>query len=245
MKNTVLITSALHTNYGVYNTAQRTQQTIDTVKSVRKYMPDSTIILIDNSTVAVQQDAGELITELDNLVDYWIDNSDDADIKYFHENVANYDVGKNMMECLGMYKTLLHILGDTELLNVVKQSNRVYKISGRYELTDKFDISAFDNANTKGMFVFKKAAPSWIDPKVTGVTTLLQTRLWSFDSTLIETVRDLFLAILKNMGEVSSQGNYIDIEHSMAKFIPANRLIELDVVGVKGNIAPNGALVIE
>jgi hypothetical protein len=245
MNSTVLITSALHTNYGVYNTEQRIQQTIDTVNSVRKYVPNSTIILIDNSTVAVQEDTSELITELDGLVDYWIDNSDDADIKYFHENVSNYDVGKNMMECLSMYKTISYIKSDPELSDVINQSSRVYKISGRYEITDKFDINAFDNETTKGMFVFKKASPSWIDPKVTGVTTQLSTRLWSFDSTLLEEVHQMFLTILKNMGDTSEKGNYIDIEHSMAKFVPANKLVELDVVGVKGNIAPNGALVIE
>lgn len=243
--NTVLITSAVHTNYGIYSTDERLQQTIDTVKSVRQYLPDSTIVLIDNSTVAVQTDTGQLINELESLVDYWIDNSDDADIKYFHENVTNYDVGKNMMECLGMYKALTHISKDPAMSEVIAKSNRVYKISGRYELTDKFDITAFDNPSTKGKFVFKKANPSWIDPDVTGVTTQLQTRLWSFDSSLLATVTALFLAILKNMGEVSSNGKYIDIEHSMAKYIPATRLVELDVVGVKGNIAPNGALVIE
>jgi hypothetical protein len=35
-------------------------------------------------------------------------------------------------------------------------------------------------------------------------------------------------------------GKYIDVEHSMAKFVPADRLVELDTVGLKGNIAPNG-----
>jgi hypothetical protein len=42
-----------------------------------------------------------------------------------------------------------------------------------------------------------------------------------------------------------NQQKYIDVEHSMAKFIPADKLVELDVVGLQGNIAPNGMMIID
>jgi hypothetical protein len=56
MKNIVLLTSALYTNYGIYKSAERIQQTLDTAKSAKKYIPGAVIILVDNSKVDVQND---------------------------------------------------------------------------------------------------------------------------------------------------------------------------------------------
>lgn len=245
MKNTVLVTSALYTNYGIYSTAERIQQTIDTVKSARQYIPDCTIILIDNSTVSVQQDISDAISELDELVDYWIDNSDDADIQHFHNNVSNYDVGKNMMECIGMYKALTHIITDANIMEVVNKSDRMFKLSGRYVVTDKFDINKFSNDSTTNKYVFKQSQASWIPQEVTEVDHLLQTRLWSFTPSLLLNTQQLFLDILNNMVATSNKGGYIDVEHSMAKFIPKDKLVQVETVGLKGNIAPNGMIVVD
>ncbi len=244
-KNTVLITSAIYTNYGIYNTEQRIQQTLATALSARKYIPDVTIILIDNSKVDVQNDQSAEFEALLDAVDYYIDNSDDPDIQHFHNNVQNYDIGKNSMECLGMLKALTHISTDPELMEVINSSNRIFKLSGRYEVTDKFDISQFDNADTQDKYVFKQAQPSWIPDKDTGVDRLLQTRLYSFTPSLFADTIVMFKEIINNMFATFNQQKYIDIEHSMAKYIPQDQLVELETVGLQGNIAPNGMMVID
>lgn len=241
--NIVLVTSAVYSNYGIYKPTERIQQTLDTVKSARKYIPDPVIILIDNSKVDVQNDTSPEMSELIDSVDYYIDNSDDADIKYFHENVDNYDIGKNSMECLGMFKALTYMANDSEIMEKVKNSTRIFKLSGRYVITDKFDMAKFDNANTKDKYVFKKAQFSWIPEADTGVNHLLQTRLWSFTPGLLTATIDLFKDIINNMFAVFNQQKYIDVEHSMAKFIPKDKLVELETVGLKGNIAPNGVAI--
>jgi hypothetical protein len=244
-KQTILITSAVYSNYGIYTPAQRIQQTLDTALSARKYVPDATIILIDNSKVDVQQDESPEFTALLDAVDYYIDNSDDADIQHFHNNVQNYDIGKNAMECLGMFKALSFIASNEELMNEIVTSERIFKLSGRYVLTDAFDINAFANSKTKNKYVFKKAQPSWIPKEDTGVTTLLQTRLYSFTPSLFADTVELFKQIIDNMFATFNQQKYIDVEHSMAKFIPADKLVELEVVGLQGNIAPNGMMIID
>lgn len=244
-KYTVLITSAVHTNYGIYNTAQRIAQTLATAQSARKYIPNATIILIDNSKVEVQNEQSAEFEELLDAVDYYIDNSDDPDIQHFHNNVTNYDIGKNSMECIGMLKALTHISTDPELMTVITESDRIFKLSGRYLVTDQFDIAKFDNASTQNKYVFKQAQPNWIPSADTGVDTLLQTRLYSFTPSLFADTVELFNEIINNMFAVFNRQKYIDIEHSMAKFIPADRLVELDVVGLQGNIAPNGMMIID
>ena len=244
-KNIVLLTSALYTNYGIYKSAERIQQTLDTAKSAKQFIPGAVIILVDNSKVDVQNDTSPEFEELIDLVDYYIDNSDDADIQFFHNNVANYDIGKNAMEAMGIHKALTYIMQDADMKAEFESADRVFKLSGRYQVTDKFDITAFDNANTKGKYVFKKAQPAWIPIEDTGVTTLLQTRLWSFSPDLLEGTIQLYQQIIENMITLFNTSKYIDNEHSMSKFIPKDKLVELDIVGLQGNIAPNGMMIID
>ena len=245
MKNIVLLTSAVYTNYGIYNSQDRIKQTLETAKSAKKYIPGAVIILVDNSKVDVQNDTSAEFEELIDLVDYYIDNSDDADIQYFHNNITNYDIGKNAMEAIGLSKALAYINNTPEILEEIKDAGRVFKLSGRYQVTEKFDIKAFDNKKTKGKYVFKKAQPSWIPPADTGVNTLLQTRLWSFTPDMLVETIDIYKMIIENMISLFNQQKYIDNEHAMAKFIPKDKLVELDVVGLQGNIAPNGMMIID
>jgi hypothetical protein len=245
MKNIVLLTSAVYTNYGIYDPKQRIQQTLETAKSAKKYIPGAVVILVDNSKVDVQNDDSAEINELIDLVDYYIDNSDDDDIKYFHNNVQNYDIGKNAMEALGLMKALTYISNNEDMMKEVKDADRIFKLSGRYQVTDKFDITKFDNANTKDKYVFKKAQPSWINPADTGVNTLLQTRLWSFTPSLLADTVTMYNKIIETMIGLFNQNKYIDNEHAMSKFIPKDKLVELETVGLQGNIAPNGMMIID
>lgn len=244
-KQTVLITSALYTNYGIYSAKERIKQTLATAQSVRKYIPDATIFLVDNSKIDVQTDESPKFDELLDLVDYYIDNSDDADIQHFHNNVSNYDIGKNSMEVLGTVKALQHIAMDPTLRGELDGSNRIFKLSGRYELTENFDITQFDNADTQDKYVFKKAQPAWCDKAVTGVDYLLQTRLWSFTPGLLDETISMFQRAIQNMFDTYNKQQYIDVEHSVYKFIDHTKLVQLDTVGLKGNIAPNGMIILE
>jgi len=245
MKNIVLLTSAVYTNYGIYNPVERIQQTLDTARSAKKYIPGAVVILVDNSKTDVQNDTSAKFEELIDLVDYYIDNSDDEDIKYFHNNVSNYDIGKNAMEALGIMKALNYINTNEDMQAVIKDADRIFKLSGRYQVTDKFDISKFSNETTTDKYVFKRAQPSWINPQDTGVNTLLQTRLWSFTPGLLVDTIAMYNKIIDTMFALFNQNKYIDNEHAMSKFIPRDRLVELDIVGLQGNIAPNGMMIID
>lgn len=245
MSNLVLITSAVYSNYGIYTPEQRIKQTLETAESAKKYIPDSVIVLVDNSKVDVQNDDSVEFNQLLDICDYYIDNSDDNDIQHFHNNVTNYDIGKNSMECLGMFKALQHIIQDEEMMNAVTECDRIFKLSGRYVVTDKFDYSQFYNDSTNGKYVFKQRQKAWIPEVDTGVEHLLQTRLYSFTPDLLLDTLDLFKQILNNMFDMINKQKYIDVEHSMAKFLPMDKLVEIETVGLQGNIAPNGMMVID
>jgi hypothetical protein len=142
-------------------------------------------------------------------------------------------------------KALNYISNDKAMMKEVNKAGRIFKLSGRYQVTDKFDINKFDNATTKDKYVFKRAQPSWINPADTGVNTLLQTRLWSFTPSLLTDTISMYNKIIDTMVGLFNQNKYIDNEHAMAKFIPKDKLVELDIVGLQGNIAPNGMMIID
>jgi hypothetical protein len=149
------------------------------------------------------------------------------------------------MEVLGLIKALTYINNTEDLLKEVNATSRIFKLSGRYQLTDKFDITAFDNANTKDKYVFKTRQPGWCNPQVTGVTSLLQTRLYSFTPSMLVETLYVLNNIIQNMFNTFNQNAYIDVEHSMVKFLPADKIVELETVGLMGNIAPNGMMIID
>ena len=238
MNNYVLVTSAIYTKHGIYSAEERIDQTANTFDSVRKYIPNSKIILIDNSRIQSNKNIDALLSK----IDYFIDNSEDSDIKYFHDSINDYDMAKNGMECIGMKSALMGIYNNPSLYNEILDGNRVFKISGRYEVSENFNIK---NHSHRNKFVFKKRNSSWINHEWTGVDSEISTRLWSFCPSLFCETILIFDKILSNMILTFNKNQYIDIEHSMAKFIPISRLMEVDVVGVKGNLAPNGAYVSE
>jgi hypothetical protein len=47
------------------------------------------------------------------------------------------------------------------------------------------------------------------------------------------------------MIQTFNRKSYIDVEHSMALYLDDNELVELETVGLQGNIAPNGMIVID
>ena len=245
MSNIVLLTSALYTNYGIYDPKERIQQTLETAQSAKKYIPDAVVVLVDNSKVDVLNEDSDEFNELLDTVDYYLDNCEDPDIELFHRTCDNYDIGKNAMEALGMTKALRHMLADEDMQKELKDCHRIFKLSGRYRITDQFDIKKFDNENTKDKYVFKQSQPSWINPEDTGVNTLLQTRLWSFTPSLLEDTSEMYKNIIETMLKLFNEQKYIDNEHAMSKFIPKDKLVELETVGLEGNIAPNGMMVID
>jgi len=243
MSHTFFITSAIHTNYGIYSSKERAEQTLATVESARKHFSDANIVLIDNSKIDIQDDTSDEVEALIESVDYYIDNSEDKDIQFFHEKVTNYDIGKNSMEVLGFLKALDIIMKnmDPDLSKAVLASDRLFKYSGRYQLVDDFDITKFDVGDK---WVFKTAMNGWCDKSI-AEDKLLQTRLWSFTPKLIEPTIELYKTCWQYMEQNYLNKKYIDIEHCMYKFINKEKLVQVDTVGVQGNIAPNGMAVID
>ena len=146
--------------------------------------------------------------------------------------------GVNMLSLNGM-RSQAECYAFMGFLSWFKQQNikakRIYKLSGRYTLTDDFVLDA---PEYKDSFVFAKALDSWM-PKgmqeVADANKLYRLRLWHMDYNLLETFSDALPLIFD---DCSTYG--IDVEHAYWKHLHKYRVVELDKIGVKGIIAPSG-----
>ena len=172
-------------------------------------------------------------------VNLYIDFSGDKDIINFYEKIDNWDVMKNLTEMVCFAK----FLGIAKEHNLFKDVDRIFKISGRYHLTDSFDISKYDDS-VKDKIVFKTKRTSQFAEEITGGVTLQHmSRLWSFDSSLHDEITENYKQMIDNFINRLENRGYIDIEHSFYKFMDPKKIVEFNMVGVTGNIAPNGVLV--
>jgi len=138
MKNLVLITSVINTpntplsyisNRSIYTKEQRFEQTKKTIFSVKEKIPDSVVMIVECSE----------LTESEAC--FFKENSDHFLNLYNFENIRHnvYGISKSLGEGTMTY----HALNYIELNNI--HYDNLIKISGRYFLSDKFDLNKFDN----------------------------------------------------------------------------------------------------
>ena len=219
-KNLFIVTSALKPAIGVFNDEQRFSQTISSLKSIRKVIPNAIIIFADASIRPVSSLEKESIASLCNA---YIDLSEQPEVRRLSEGGQ-----KSMAENALLFFTLLTLKQN----NLLKDVNRIFKYSARTELEETFDISHYENLF--GKYVFKTRIPTWREPKEP--SHLLITRMFSMCSSL---VNDYLGVIQKNIF-LCEQG--LDTEHAHFINIPQKYLIEFDNIHCWGWLAGNGQI---
>jgi hypothetical protein len=139
-KNIVLITSKINKiiksyTYSnircIYTTEECYEQTINTINSIRQFIPNSYIILFDNSIIDLNQK-----NNLTNLTDNFI-NINDNEILNYYTNHKYKSLGELAQMCY-LYTYFLKNID-------INCCNNLYKISGRYFINETFDYNKFDN----------------------------------------------------------------------------------------------------
>lgn len=231
-RHAFMITSAINTKFGVFNSDQRLQQTLDTVSSITQRVPNAKIFLIEMSANPLSDRQREL---LETVVDGVVDFNDDQDVKDIFNSSENWDWVKNATEVM-CFKQAIEQLRET---GAFENIDRVHKISGRYVLSDAFDLKVFED--NPANIVIKQRMGSQFPHHMTLVDKQYMSRLWSWPVDLTDQVitayEDGFVYIAQRIAE----GGYCDIEHMLYKFLPAEHITEIARTGVSGNIGPNGS----
>jgi hypothetical protein len=239
MKPAFLVTSAINTRFGVYQTAARLQQTIDTISSIKARCPDANITLIEMAGEPLQDAQKNLLLNLVNLL---LDFSGDPVVKNIYENV-NWDIVKNLTEIICFGQTLELIENSLKKEhNDYQDIDRFFKLSGRYLLNDDFKIGDYNDRDDK--IVFSKRRDSQFDPALTGgVRHQYMSRCWSFPRGDLSNIRKQFAAMHMDMVDVLQKGGYLDIEHLLFVHTDPSRVLEVDPIGVQGLVGLDGTFV--
>jgi len=213
-----IITSTLKPKVGVIDDETRYNQTFKTIDSIRQKAPDSIIFLFDSSPTFVED---YKLKELKPKVDYFISLSN-----HTHSIELGNKGLKDAAECYIMI-VALDIIKNLNFKNV----RRIFKITGRSELTDDFDINYYSDPEIKGKYVFKAPVVSWISPTL----RFLDTKIWSFSHDMIDETDKLVRGVYdKIMSET------LDMHHIYFKLIDKEKLIEKDVIGLFVQSSKNG-----
>lgn len=147
-KNVVLITSKIIVSdeslsysdkRSIYTPDERYIQTLNTINSIRKYIPNSFIIIIDNSNLD-----DTMNKNIHDNVDFFINPTTDENLN----NLTNNNIYKGLGEVsqqLFFYNNFLKNIDTTKI-------NHFFKVSGRYLINENFDYNNFDNEHN----IFKK-----------------------------------------------------------------------------------------
>jgi hypothetical protein len=229
----VFITSAINAKFSIYKPEERLAQTLETIASVRERIPNATICLTDCSQPGISV---EVKDQLVKHVDYFIDFSSDENVIWIHDNIQVQDIVKNLTEL-----TVVHSFFETaQEKGWFDNCERVFKVSGRYRLTDKFNIRDYENDIVGDKYVVSKRMLSQFAHGITGVDQQHMLRVYSFGANRISEFILLLEDMVEHMQDRVNNGGYIDIEHLWYKFLPKPDVIEFDRTGVKGLVAPNG-----
>ncbi len=232
MKPAFIVTSAINTKFGVFSAEERLAQTLDTIKSIRIRVPDPVIFLVEMAAEPLTKEQKDI---LQASVDAVVDCSADGSVKEIYTS-DNWDIVKNLTEILCFGETLPLIE------QYVGNCDRIFKVSGRYLLNENFLPNAYDAYPDK--MVFAKRRTSQFSPQTTsGVTEQYMSRCWSFPTSELHSVSQMFKEMRNTMVDCIQSGGYIDIEHLLFSKVDQTKVVELDTIGVEGNIGPNGNFV--
>lgn len=227
------MTSAVNSKFGVYSPAARLQQTLTTITSIKSYIPDAKIIVMECTGTPLTDSQSDLLEERSDLL---IDFSDDAEVQAIYTSTDNWDIVKNSTEILCFGKTLRLCLEDGDF----DGCDRIHKMSGRYVLNSQFAPTMPLYEQHADRIIIGEKYKSQFPPGVTGIDLQYMARLWSWPADITERIIKVYEDSLWYMADRVKQGGYADIEHVLYKFLPADLVTEIPVLGVEGSIAPNG-----
>lgn len=237
IKHAFVVTSAINSKFGVYPPEVRLAQTLHTISSLRDRVPGCRVIIMECTGIPL---SAEQEAVLDAAADLLVDWTADPDVQAIYQS-DNWDVVKNTTEIMCFGRTLRMCLDEGDFLGDFGMVDRIHKISGRYLLTDDFDLSLYEQNPDK--IIVGPKHQSQFPIEVTGIPLQYMARLWSWPTNMTQEVIKVYEDSLMYIAQRVAQGGYADIEHVLYKFLPAEHVLEVPLLGVEGTIAPNGAAI--
>jgi len=259
MKFLFLISSSLEhfeeNSFSYYTTEQRFFQTLNTIDSIKTKVPDSYICLFECSYKSISDEYKNILKE---KVDLFLEFYNEPGLVQIYDNLNRrpelITFGKSLLETRGLLNTLNII----KTKNLFTDSQRVFKLTGRYLLNNDFNIDDYKSKLLENYYVIKKYDYLIEEQKklnqktlenvyayLYGLNGMMITGLWSFDKILFNDTMEALENAFVYMERMIQYTAGTDIEHSLYKFINKNNIINVPNLGltmIKGMSGENGEI---
>jgi hypothetical protein len=202
-----IVTSAINGD------AQRLYETQQTIESIHRACPIASIWVLESSF------------EHQNVI------FPRATVKHYGSKFIQ-DVRKTKRD-VAYIKNAIELHTTINILHdIPNRYSHVFKISGRYTLTEHFNIQA----HVANKATFAQAKQTGYPMEYVGTDGMLMTRLYSFDYNVIPQMLETLEQIEAFFHEQWDGGKVFDMEHGFYKFLPRDILNEVGKIGVRGRI---------
>ena len=246
MKFLFLVGSALkhfqEEKFSAYDEQQRFEQTLKTIECIREKVPNSYVVLFECSSKPIDEKQKEVLKE---KADLFLEFYDEPVIKLLYENIENrpeqITYGKSLLETRGLLNALYVI----KKHNLFNDSQRVFKLTGRYLLNEYFDIKDYESKILEEKYVIKKydylpqEAENFDEKELEnvyaylyGAKGMMVTGLWSFDRMLFNEIVESLEKAFVYMEKMIQYTAGTDVEHSLYRFLNKKNMISIPNLGL-------------
>lgn len=224
---TVIMISTINSLYGVFPPEVRFQHTLESIESVRRHIPNAKIVFVDNSNEPIKAE--------------WVKMLEDR-VEVFHQvrhnlfsYIANIRVAtKSESEANMMF----------EAFNVVRRhklfGKRIFKISGRYKISDTFNIKDYEDPKftDKYAFVVTQMSSSEDNWMTSRRAMWLEQALISFSPANLDEFQNVLFGALGHM-----RRTFDCIEETLFYYIPHEKIVAIDKAHIEGLKAEGNGVV--
>lgn len=227
------LTSALITEYSSIQPHTRFEQTLKSIESIKNKFQKPKIILLEMSTSNINKYWKDLLLQ---EVYVYFDFLQFNEI-HIHYKSNNLHLIKNLNESFCLRKGI-QLAQD---LNLIQDTTRCFKLSGRYNLTEDFNVN--DHANDG--YTFLTARPSHFNNFICPEKMQFMCRLYSWNPIHTNDLINVLENTYNYISKIIDNKQYVDIEHSFYKFLNKSKVYETNKIGVEGQINQNYATFIK
>jgi len=246
MKFLFLVGSALkhfqEDKFSAYDEEQRFKQTLETIKCVREKVPTSYIILFECSHTSIEEEQKNILRE---KCDLFLNFSNEPVIQQIYSNLESrpelITYAKSLLETRGLLNTLYYVKAH----NLFPDSQRVFKLTGRYLLNEYFDINDYKSKFLEERYVIKKydylsqEAEDYDEKELEnvyaylyGAQGMMVTGLWSFDRMLFSEIVNSLEKTFTYLEKMLQYTAGTDVEHSLYRFLNKKNVISIPNLGL-------------
>jgi len=237
-KHLFLVTGAIQSSNSKYSISERTSQTINTLKSVKRAAPKVPILYVD-AGLKIERNLTNLIKilRIRMIVGSYLDISSDPEVKALQDATRfSQELSNDNEGMIGLYKSHLEVLCYERAMVYIQKSRfkkfrKITKLSGRYELNSNYSHAVHVEKLESSDFVTSTAQESYLK-HLDEITSYYQTVLWSGDLKKFEEVIREIKSMLITAAEA---GIVIDLEHAMYSSLQAYKVFEIKTLGVSGS----------